>query len=174
MAGVNYYKNVWGTAGKVKKRFPHPRNLCISRADQMAIRKRTNQPGATRGTVFEQVARVRLEDAAVLLERKRYAGAIYLAGYSVECLLKWAITRRHEYIYLPANLEIHDLDALLSGAGLRALLLKETELRDVFWALADNWGRELRYLARAPDAGFSRKLSEQIVKVYDWVAEQTV
>src|SRR3989442_1420297 len=107
----------------------------------MAARKRTIKPGATRGTVFEQVARVRLKDAAVLLERKRYAGAIYLAGYSVECLLKWAITRRLEYIYLPASFEIHDLGALLSGAGLSSLLLKETELRDVFWALAENTSR---------------------------------
>ena len=140
----------------------------------MAARKRTIRPGGTRGTVFEQVARVRLGDAAVLLERKRYAGAIYLAGYSVECLLKWAITRRRECLYLPASFEIHDLGALLSEAGLDPLLLEEAELRDVFWALADNWGPELRYLAKAPEPGSAAKLYEQIVRVYDWVAEQTV
>jgi HEPN domain-containing protein len=140
----------------------------------MAARKRTIQPGGTRGTVFEQVARVRLGDAAVLLAQQRYAGAIYLAGYAVECLLKWAITRRREHVYLPANFEIHDLGALLAEAGLWPLLLEEEEFRDVFWALADNWGPELRYLAKAPEPRSASKLYEQIVRVYDWVAEQTV
>jgi HEPN domain-containing protein len=140
----------------------------------MAAPKRTIRPGGTRGTVFEQVARVRLGDAAVLLERKRYAGAIYLAGYSVECLLKWAITRRHGYIYLPANFEIHDLGALLLEAGLYPLLLDEAALRDVFWALAENWGPELRYLGKAPEPASASKLYAQILKVYDWLAEQTV
>jgi len=38
---------------------------------------------------------------SVLFEARRYRGAIYLAGYAVECLLKWAITERCEITYLP-------------------------------------------------------------------------
>ena len=45
----------------------------------MAARERTIEPGGMRGSVFRQVAQVRLLDANVLLENKRYAGAIYLA-----------------------------------------------------------------------------------------------
>jgi hypothetical protein len=110
----------------------------------------------------------------VLLREKRYAGAIYLAGYAVECLLKWTITRRVECVYLPANLEIHDLDLLLIEAGLERALKKEAGLRAVFWALAEGWGPELRYLAKAPAAAEANSLYQGIVRVYGWIAEQTV
>src|SRR5438105_14590257 len=90
----------------------------------MAARRRTIQRGGTRGTVFKQVAHVRLEDASVLLAQKRYAGAVYLAGYAVECLLKWAATKKRECLYLPAELEIHDLYVLLAEAGLKSSLMR--------------------------------------------------
>ncbi len=50
--------------------------------------QRSITPGGTRGTLFREVARVRLEDAGVLLAQRRQGGAVYLAGYAVECLLK--------------------------------------------------------------------------------------
>ena len=140
----------------------------------MAARKRIIHPGGTRGTVFRQVAQVRLDDASILLKQKRFAGAIYLAGYAAECLLKWAVTRRLECVYLPADFEIHDLAALLRQAGLEPLLLDEAELRDVFWALADTWGPELRYLAKSPASEKANSLYQQIARVYDWIVEQTV
>jgi hypothetical protein len=121
-----------------------------------------------------QVAQVRREDAAVLLKKERYAGAIYLAGYCVECLLKWAVTERAESLYLPAELEIHDLDRLLLAAGLAPALMKEGELRAVFWALAESWGPELRYFAKAPERNEAKSLYENILKVYSWIAEQTL
>ena len=137
-------------------------------------RKRTIQPGGTRGTVFKQVAHVRLEDAAVLLHQKRYAGAIYLAGYAVECLLKWAVTEKHEYVYLPAELEIHDLNKLLAEAGLKASLTQKERLEGVFLGLARSWGPELRYLAKSPPGNHATSLYEQMVEVYDWIAEQII
>ncbi len=140
----------------------------------MPIRQRRIGPGGTPGTIFKELARLRLGDAAVLLDQNRFGGAIYLAGYAVECLLKWTITQRRECVYLPGVFEIHDLGALLSEAGLQPLLREETELRDVFWALADQWGPELRYLAKAPEPLRARRLYQQIAKVYDWIVEQTL
>ncbi|AZR73388.1 hypothetical protein BBF96_08335 [Anoxybacter fermentans] len=35
----------------------------------------------------------RLFDAKALMEKGRYEGAIYIGGYAVECLLKWAFKR---------------------------------------------------------------------------------
>src|SRR2546423_12816201 len=131
-------------------------------------RRRTIQAGGARGTVFKQVAYVRREDAGVLLEKKRYAGAIYLAGYALECLLKWAITRRAEGLYLPAEMEIHELDELLFEAGLADHLQREAALRNMFAVLADSWGPELRYLAKAPTAKEAEILYRGISKVYDW------
>ena len=140
----------------------------------MPARKRTIQPGATRGTVFKQVAQVRLGDAGTLLEKKRYAGAIYLAGYAVECLLKWAITRRRAWVYLPAELEIHHLDTLLMEAGLAEDLHNEGVLRVIYAALADRWGPELRYLAKSPEPRDADRLYREISRVYDWILEKTI
>jgi len=124
--------------------------------------------------VFRAAARARLEDAGVLLREKRYAGAIYLAGYAVECLLKWAITRRQQRTHLPAELEIHNLDTLLLEAGLAEALHRETTVRSIFAALADSWGPELRYLARAPESREADKLYRETATVYSWVAEKTI
>jgi len=124
--------------------------------------------------VFKEVAHLRLEDAAVLLEQKRYAGAVYLAGYAVECLLKWAVTNARQCVYLPADLEIHDLDRLLVEAGLRSTLMRKHEMHAVFSALATSWGPELRYFAKAPLADRAMRLYQQIVEVYDWIAEQEI
>src|SRR5437763_1950210 len=116
----------------------------------MAAPPRIIPPGGTRGTVFRQVALVRLQDASVLLEQNRFSGAIYLAGYSLECLLKWAVTEKRDCLYLPADLETHDLSTLLIEAGLRPALMRKRELRTVFSGLAESWGPRLRYLAKAP------------------------
>jgi hypothetical protein len=115
-----------------------------------------------------------LKDAAVLLQQERYAGAIYLAGYAVECLLKWAVTEKRECVYLPAELEIHELDRLLAEAGLKAFLSQKERLRVLFLGPAENWGPELRYLAKSPRAGRATSLYDQMVEVYDWIAEQTI
>src|ERR1019366_8168802 len=113
--------------------------------------KRFIKPGGTRGTLFKEVARHRLEDAAALLNQERYAGAIYLAGYALECLLKWAVTRRASLVYLPAAFETHDLDKLLMEAGLDTALKREIALHAAYSSVADRWGPGLRYLARAPN-----------------------
>ena len=57
---------------------------------------------ATRGTVFHDVARDRINDATSLIKANRYNGAIYLAGYAIECHLKYACCDRKEEMYLPA------------------------------------------------------------------------
>ena len=138
----------------------------------MAAQKRHIQPGGTRGTVFKQVARVRLEDAAVLLGQRRYSGAIYMAGYAIECLLKWAVTCRREMIYLPADLETHDWDILLAETGLRPRLARGRIMRGIFAELAERWGPEVRYLASEPAASQAKSLYEKLVQLYSWVEEQ--
>lgn len=74
-----------------------------ARITRSMARKRRVSPGGTRATVFREVARIRRDDGAVLFEARRYRGALYLGGYAIECLLKWAATRRHGLTYLPAE-----------------------------------------------------------------------
>jgi HEPN domain-containing protein len=137
--------------------------------DMAAIKK-----GATRGTVFALIAEMRLKDAQVLLEQRRYHGSLYLAGYSVECALKWAITRRMESILLPAHLEIHDLQKLLLESGLFPQLREDTTVSPLFSALVDDWGPQGRYAAGKLDAKSANRLYNQIKQVYQWLIEQVV
>ncbi|MGD0298300.1 MAG: HEPN domain-containing protein [Bryobacteraceae bacterium] len=50
--------------------------------------------------LLQQLSEQHLADAQVLLEQKRWPGAYYLAGYSVECALKACIaklTKVHDF-----------------------------------------------------------------------------
>jgi hypothetical protein len=128
--------------------------------------------GGTRGTLFKELARMRLEDARILLAQKRNRGALYLAGYSVECALKWAITRQREEVYLPASLEIHDLDKLMGESGLAAQLQRDSAIAPFFSALVDEWGPQGRYDAGRLDDQKARLLYNQIKQVYSWLVER--
>ncbi|MGB0384642.1 MAG: HEPN domain-containing protein [Ardenticatenaceae bacterium] len=45
-------------------------------------------PTSKNARLFYRAAKERFEDAELLLSMKRTTGAVYLAGYSVECMLK--------------------------------------------------------------------------------------
>jgi len=136
--------------------------------------KRSIQPGGSRGTLFEAAARARLEDAEILLEQNRFSGAIYLAGYAIECLLKWAVTQRREVIYLPAELEVHDWEILLTEAGLRPKLTAHKALDRSFEELAKIWGPELRYLVKPIKAEIAKELYGTLVGVYSWIQDNSL
>ena len=137
-------------------------------------RSRLIAPGGTRGTVFREVARVRLDDSAVLLSNKRYRGALYLAGYAIECVLKWAVTQRTGQRYLPAELEIHKWDVLLSEAGLVKSLKTNVPLHSMYSELAELWGPGLRYRTMEPGRGEAERLCHQMKEVYSWIDEQAI
>lgn len=137
-------------------------------------RQRTIQPGGTRGTVFREIARIRLQDASVLLGHHRLRGAVYLAGYSIECILKWAVTSHRDLVYLPADLENHDWNCLLVESGLSAALRQDKSAAAIFSELADIWGPELRYLAKEPLTREAAALYERFVILYDWINEHAV
>lgn len=42
---------------------------------------------------FQDLAQIRLAEAAALLQAERFDGAYYLAGYAVECALKACIAK---------------------------------------------------------------------------------
>jgi hypothetical protein len=71
----------------------------------------------------------RLEDAKVLLDGKRWRGAMYMAGYAVECALKYKLMRQWNCRTLDSlerklrekgfreRMFIHSLDPLLRLSG---------------------------------------------------------
>jgi hypothetical protein len=131
--------------------------------------KRNIPSGATRGTVFREVARLRLGDAAALLDQQRYQGAIYLAGYALECLLKHAITRKLQGVHLPAKFETHNLDELLLGAGLSAALQSASSIHAIYSEFAELWSVELRYRSKSITPKEASRLYEQVEAIYDWI-----
>ncbi len=130
--------------------------------------------GGTHGTLFIDNAKIRLKDAEILLNGRRNHGALYLAGYSVECALKWAITRRLGDTYLPADMEIHDLDRLMVESGLAAQLQKDFQINPFYSALVDEWGPHGRYDAANLDDRTAARLHNQIKQVYQWVVDRTL
>lgn len=76
-------------------------------------------------TDFHKLAEIRIKEAKILLDRKSYAGAFYLAGYAVECALKACIAKQTQaYDFPPQDAKTfytHDLDTLVNKADLKSL-----------------------------------------------------
>lgn len=82
--------------------------------------------GLIKVEVLRSVAEVRLREAECLRESHLYAGAIYLAGYAVECLLKAAICKALGWGELRSTFAVHDLEGLLLHSGLQQKIEEPT------------------------------------------------
>ncbi len=100
---------------------------------------------------LRMIARARLRDARVLLLAKRFDGAFYLCGYSVELALKARICRTLKWSGFPEtanefkglqSLKTHDLEVLLRLSGVEARV-KATYLAE--WSVVLDWNPEKRY-----------------------------
>lgn len=89
----------------------------------------------------------RLRDAYVLLRGGRWSGAIYVAGYVIECLLKAAILSRVGLSVLPSRYWHHDLERLVVDAHLRRELEAEMsdEMEQCMGLLSRAWDVSIRY-----------------------------
>jgi len=107
---------------------------------------------------FQQLTRIRLKEARLLLTNGLYEGAYYLAGYAVECAIKACIAknvRRYDFPdkKLANESHSHDLEQLIRVAGLQNKL--NTELRtnrqfELNWAIAKDWSEQTRYSTLIP------------------------
>ncbi|MEK7732151.1 MAG: hypothetical protein AAB363_09885, partial [Planctomycetota bacterium] len=97
-----------------------------------------------------------------------FAGAVYLAGYSVECCLKAAICKSLDWERLLGLFKTHDLEGLLLYSGFdRQLRANPSILRSSTEIIA-NWSEETRYMA--PNS-FDRPKAEEFLR---WVADPKV
>jgi HEPN domain-containing protein len=101
---------------------------------------------------FHKLAEIRIREAKILLDRKCYEGAYYLAGYAVECALKACIAKETKATDFPprnANeLYTHDLKSLVAKAKLTEEL--ETRILGVVqfesnWRTVKDWKEITRY-----------------------------
>jgi hypothetical protein len=121
--------------------------------------------------VCRDVARLRIEDAASLHDNDRHNGAIYLAGYAVECQLKFAYCRRKGEIYLPENLEVHDWEKLVSAAGLLPNIKGQPAMDAVYSSLVDQWGPSLRYRTARYATSVANRLYNGMKQLYRFLNE---
>lgn len=110
----------------------------------------------TRGTVFKEVARLKDLDARILLKYGRAIGSVYLAGYSIECHLKYTVCEKYDFVYLPTRVQFesgdrwhklysHQWDTLVEAADLRGNIKRSREIDKIYSSLSASWGPDLRY-----------------------------
>ena len=113
-----------------------------------------------------ELADLRLDEAALLLEYGRPSGAFYLAGYAVECALKAIIASRYRggawaAEGTPEGGYHHDLRGLLVQAGLHAAMRKAQRVNK---PLAENWYVAVEWKTTSRYQQFRRRRAEALVK----------
>lgn len=102
---------------------------------------------------FQRLARIRLEEARVLLRNQKYEGCYYLCGYAVECALKACIaktTKRYDFPdkALLQGAYTHDLATLFRMANLESARDLEFGRDNAFrlnWYVVKQWTEQSRY-----------------------------
>jgi HEPN domain-containing protein len=130
---------------------------------------------------LRRLARIRLEEARVLLRAGCWSGAYYLCGYAAECALKACIakeTKRSEFPDLERVRDsyTHKLPSLVIVAGLKALLDAERASDPAFddnWITATDWSEKDRYVERSePKArGLYRAITDRKHGVMRWIRQ---
>lgn len=103
---------------------------------------------------FRRLARARAVDAQTLFTAGRYAGAYYLAGYSIECAIKACIanqTRRYEFPDKARQVEAfqHKLNKLVKAVPRIDTALQADWASDAQfaarWNIVAGWDVDSRY-----------------------------
>jgi len=103
--------------------------------------------------LLQSISKERRREAAALLRARLFAGAYYLAGYSVECALKACIakqTRKHDFPdkRLVLGAWTHDVQRLALVAGVWPDLehdMNASPSLQVNWGIVTDWSEDVRY-----------------------------
>lgn len=137
-----------------------------------------------RGSQFHQAAVERWRDAECLLKAERGLGAVYLAGYVLECYLKFIICERAGVTAIDEwedqverqtgrRPEVrgqrgHHLQSLLEFAGLDGEVRGDAVLQREF-AVANQWEVSLHYHAGPYDLDRAGRFLEAVRHLRDWL-----
>ena len=102
---------------------------------------------------LQDLSKLRLKEARVLLSAQHWSGAYYLAGYAAECAIKACIAKKTMRGDFPnkgfANqVHTHDVVALVKAAGLQSQLdqrIKDPGTFAVYWTIVKDWDVSSRY-----------------------------
>ena len=123
--------------------------------------------GLERQSVLVHVADRRRGDASVLLQKKRYDGALYLGGYVVECMLKAAICQWIGEERLPERYMTHDLNWLREQAA----LMPPSRLHKQ-WEHVTRWDVAVRYSSQPVSAESARQFINAMEVIRRWLIDE--
>jgi hypothetical protein len=130
-------------------------------------------PQALEARPFYQSAYQRLEDAQYLLAARRTTGAVYLAGYTVECILK-ALTlsavprgRRAAVLKSFRGVKAHDFDWLKASYSRCGGTPPPAEIHREF-AVVDRWTTVLRYQAGSVPMTPAKRFLGAVERILEW------
>jgi len=141
--------------------------------------------GKRHSGVSDQIkaSRHRLDDAQALFEKGRWRGCMYLAGYSLECLLKAKLMQRFRCQTLEVleqllhsrrllsryrSLFTHDLERLLQLLEAKDRLRGSPKTYGAF-SLANEWQPAWRYDADLGTEGRAEVFLEAVRSVHNWI-----
>ncbi|HLU32603.1 MAG TPA: hypothetical protein VKZ74_01080 [Natronosporangium sp.] len=115
---------------------------------------------------FEHAARSRAQEAACLAANGHLTGAVYLAGYVIECRLKAYLTFQNRP-FPQSGARGHDLRALWEAAGFLA-----KDLSGFKRAFVDTWSTDIRYSTQLPSAHQPEDLLRAAQELAGFVAKR--
>ena len=131
-----------------------------------------------------RASRHRLDDAQALFEKKRWRGCMYLAGYSVECLLKaklmqrfrcWTLEdledelHRRKLLRRGRSILTHELELLLRLLGGVERLRSDTEGADRL-DLINKWVPAWRYSPDLADRDAAAVFLSAVQELRTWIS----
>jgi HEPN domain-containing protein len=101
----------------------------------------------------QNLSLTRIKEAEILLKENCFAGAYYLAGYSVELALKAVICKKFKRETIPdknfvQSLYTHKLDDLMTKSELKFKFDEDKKANsqlDTYWTVVTKWNENSRY-----------------------------
>ena len=110
-----------------------------------------------------------LTDARFLFKNGRWHGAVYLAGYAVECKLKAAVCQHLGVDVLPSAFHTHELQVLLQSAGLAGVLPLDSSVWACFRRIDVIWGVEIRYSGKPYRRHEAETFLDDVGRLLKWI-----
>ena len=131
-------------------------------------------PRSADARLFYRCAILRFDEAEILLRAEHTTGAVYLAGYGVECMLKALVLSVVPLARTTAVLEsfrgrrAHDYNWLLSQYRLIGGADTPREVTRAF-TLVEGWSTDLRYVAGFKKERDARAFIKACKSIMSWV-----
>ncbi len=122
-------------------------------------------PRHSAGKTGEQMAAAsqkRLAEAYTLRTHKHWVGALYLGGYAIEMMLKWALNDAVGEVKIPrryTTAQWHNLNWMMAHSPFLHVLQREPQAY-TWWSTISEWDSNWRYESKLPSRFSSRPEKE--------------